>query len=115
MKTVFGSYPLKANFKSVYVRLSPKEYEETFGKLEMTKYADEDAFKQAKEIFDQKFLGSYHAGPKAMLPDYRFRRMEFDTEAQGWVVDWEHYWLDLFRVSPFAKIYPANFVNPRKK
>jgi hypothetical protein len=115
IKAVFGVYPLKTSFKAVYVRLNPKEYAETLGALDLTKATDEDAFKQAKEIFDQRFLGSYHAGPKAMLPDYKFRRMEFETEAHGWIVNWEHYWLDLFRVSPYAKIYAANFVNPKKK
>ena len=114
-KTVFGVLPLKMAFKSIYMRLSPKEYAETLGKTDLTKAADDDAFNKAKEIYDLKFLGSYHAGPKAMLPPYRTRVMEFDTDAFGWVYNEEGYWLKLRRVSPYASIYPANFVNPKQK
>lgn len=115
MKTAFGMYPLKTVFKSVYMRLNPKEYAETLEKIGLTKAADEDAFNKAKEIFDLKFLGSYHAGPKAMLPPYKTRVMEFDTEASGWVYYEEGYWLKLRRTSPYASIYASNFVNPKQK
>ena len=114
-KTVFGSCPLKANFKSVYMRLNPKEYDEAFGKLELAKSSDEAAFTKAKEFFDQVFLGSYHAGPKAILPPYKTRRMEFETVEFGQVHDDEGYWLKLRRVMPFASIYPANYVNPKQR
>lgn len=115
MKTVFGMLPLKFAFKGIYMRLSPKEYAETLGKTELAKAADDDAFNKAKEIYDLKFLGSYHAGPKAMLPPYKTRVMEFDTDAFGWIYDEEGYWLKLRKVSPYASIYPANFVNPKQK
>jgi len=115
IKTVFGMLPVKMSFKSIYIRMSPKEYAETLGKVELAKAADDDAFNKAKEIYDLKFLGSYHAGPKAMLPPYKTRVMEFDTDAFGWIYNEEGYWLKLRKVSPYASIYPANFVNPKQK
>ena len=67
-KAVFGMYPLKTKFTSLYMRLHPKEYEEFFGALALVKAPDEAALKKAQELYDQKFLGSFHAGPLAILP-----------------------------------------------
>lgn len=114
-KTVFGGYPLKAKFQTLYMRLNPKEYNEVFGQLSMTKSADEAALAKAKELYDQKFLGSYHAGPMAILPQYKTRFMDFDVVELGQLVNEEGYWLALRRVAPYARIYPANFVNPKQK
>jgi hypothetical protein len=114
IKTTFNAYPLKMTFKVLYMRISPKEYEETIGKLDMAKSGGEETLAKAKEIYEQKFLASYHAGAKALLPNYKTRRMEFDTDA-GWIVYDEGYWLTMFRASPYAKIYPSATVNPKQK
>jgi hypothetical protein len=114
LKTTFSAYPLKMPFKTLYMRLSPKEYAETIGKQELAQGGNEELLAKAKEVYDQKFLASYHAGAKALLPNYKTRRTEFETET-GWIVYDEGYWLTLFRASPYAKIYPSNTVNPKQK
>ncbi len=115
-KTVFGGYPLKTAFKTIYMRLNPKEYEEVFGKLTMAKVADDGAFTAAKQIFDDRFIASYHAGTKALLPPYKTRVIEFNTPDHGLVWTEEGYWLILRRYSPsFATVYPRDFVNPKQK
>jgi len=38
-----------------------------FGKQTLTKSPDDAALAKAKEIYDQRFLTSYHAGPRAIL------------------------------------------------
>lgn len=114
VKTAFNTYPLKMSFKSLYMRLNPKEYAETIGKLELVKGGSEETLAKAKEVYDQKFLASYHAGQKALIPNYKTRRMEFDTDT-GWIVYDEGYWLTMFRSSPYSKIYPSNTVNPKQK
>lgn len=114
-KTVFGGHPLQAPFKSVYMRLHPKEFDETFGKLSLAKASDEAALAAAKLLFDDSFLRSYHAGPKAMLPPYKTRVLEFSTASHGLVTTEEGYWLSLRRYSPYGSIYPRDFVNPKQK
>ncbi|MBZ5494797.1 MAG: hypothetical protein LAP85_00215 [Acidobacteriia bacterium] len=114
-KTVFGAYPLKTTFKTLYMRLHPKEYEEVFGKQTLTKAADEATFTAAKQLFDERFIASYHAGPKAMLPPYRTRVIELNTADLGLVWTEEGYWLTLRRYAPYASIYPRDFVNPKQK
>jgi hypothetical protein len=115
MKKVFEAFPLKGAFKTIYMRLHPKEFDATIGKMGLTKAQNEEAFKKAKEIFDVKFLGSYHAGPKALLPPEKTRVMEFDTDNYGQIYYEEGYWLKLRRLSPYGNIYPATFVNPKQK
>ncbi len=114
-KTVFGQYPLKTAFTTIYMRLNPKEYDETFGKMSLAKAPDEAAFAKAKELFDLKFLGSYHAGPKAILPPYKTRVFEIDTAEMGQITNEEGYWITLRRLSPYGSVYPARFVNPKQK
>jgi hypothetical protein len=114
-KTVFGGYPLHIRFKTLYMRISPKEYAETFGKQSLTKTNDEAALAKAKELFDLKFLASYHAGSRAILPDYRTRVFEFDTDEFGQISNEEGYWIKLRRLSPYGSVYPANFVNPKQR
>ncbi len=114
-KTVFTSYPLKANFKNLYIRINPKEFEETFAKLSITKVADEGAYNSAKEIYDERFPGSFHAGLKALLPPYKTRVLEFTTAEFGLVSTQEGYWLTLRKYSPYGTVYPSNFVNPKQK
>ncbi len=114
-KSVFGKYPLKTTFKSVYIRIHPKEFDATLGKLALTKTGDEAALAKAKELFDLKFLGSYHAGPRAILPPEKTRVFDFDTEEFGQIHNEEGYWLRLRRISPYGSIYPANFVNPKQR
>ncbi len=114
-KTVFGAYPLKTAFKSLYVRIHPKEYEATLGKLTLTKTGDETVLAKAKELFDLKFLGSYHAGPRAILPPEKTRVFDFDTDEFGQIHNEEGYWLRLRRISPYGSVYPANFVNPKQR
>jgi hypothetical protein len=114
-KTVFGIYPIKTAFKSIYMRLNPKEYDLVFGKLDLKKVSDEGAFTKAKAIFDDRFLGSFHAGSKAIIPQYKTRYMEFETPEFGAIMNEEGYWLKLRRMSPYGSIYPANFVNPKQR
>jgi len=114
-KTIFGNYPLKTTFKSVYIRLHPKEYEEVFGKQQLTKSPDDAVLAKAKDIYDQRFLASYHAGPKAILPLYKTRVFDFDTSDIGQVINQEGYWLILRRVSPYGSVYPRDFINPKQK
>jgi hypothetical protein len=112
---VFGMHPLKTTFKTVYMRLHPKEFDETFGRMQLTKAPDEQALAAAKKIYDDRFLTSYHAGAQAFLPPYKTRVMDFDTETFNLITNEEGYWLTLRRVTPFASIYPRNFVNPKQK
>jgi hypothetical protein len=114
-KTVFGNYPMEANFTSIYMRLHPKEFEEVFGKLSLKKAPDDSSFTKAKELFDQDFVGSYHAGPKALLPPYRTRHFEFETKEFGQITNEEGYWLTLRRLSPYGSVYAARFVNPKQR
>lgn len=114
-KTVFGGYPLSTKFKTLYMRISPKEYVETLGKHSLIRTGDETVLARAKELFDQRFLASYHAGPRAILPDYRTRVFDFDTDDFGQITNEEGYWLKLRRVSPYGSVYPANFVNPKQR
>jgi hypothetical protein len=114
-KTVMGVYPLKTTFKNLYMRIHPKEYEETFGKQSLTKVADESAFNGAKQLFDDRFTSSYHAGPKALLPPYKTHVMDFNTATLGLVTTTEGYWLILRKYSPYGSVYPSDFVNPKQK
>ncbi len=114
-KTVFSGYPLKATFRNLYIRINPKEFEETIGKQLLTKVADEDAFNSAKELYDERFPGSFHAGAKALLPPYKTRVLEFTTAEFGLVSTQEGYWLTLRKYSPYGSVYPSNFVNPKQK
>jgi hypothetical protein len=115
IKTVFGAYPYKGTFKSIYMRLNPKEYEQTIGKAALTKISSDEALTKAKDIFGLKFNGSFHAGPKAMLPPLRTRVMEFETEVFGWIFNEESYWLKLRKYGPYVSIYPSNTKNPRSR
>jgi hypothetical protein len=115
IKEVFGNYPLKTSFKDIYIRINPKEYDETFGKLTMSKAPSDDALTKAKEVYDQRFLASYHAGPRAIFPPYKTRVFEFDTQELGQITNEEGYWLKLIRISPYGKVYSSNFVNPKQK
>ncbi len=114
-KTIFGSYPLKTTFKSVYMRLNPKEFEETFGKMQLSKSPDEGVLTKAKELYDLKFLASYHAGPKAIFPPYKTRVLEVETTDHGQITNEEGYWLILRRLSPYGSVYPSRFVNPKQR
>jgi hypothetical protein len=112
---VFGAHPLKAAFKTLYMRLSPKEFEETLGKMSLEKAADEKAFEAAKQIYADRFLTSYHAGDKALLPPYKTRVMDIESVDFGTITYEEGYWIRLRRVSPYASIYPRDFINPKQK
>lgn len=115
LKSTFNNYPLKTSFTTLYMRLHPKEYDETLGKIQLTKAPDDSTQAKAKELFDTKFLGSYHAGPRAILPPYKTRVMEFDTQEFGQILNEEGYWIKLHRLSPYGKVYPSNFVNPKQR
>jgi hypothetical protein len=114
-KTVFGGHPLKTAFKMIYMRLHPKEYEETFANQLKIKAADEAAFAAAKQLYEERFLNSYHAGPRAMLPPYKTRVLEIHTADHGLVGTEEGYWLTLRKYSPYGSVYPRDFVNPKQK
>jgi hypothetical protein len=114
-KTVFGGFPLKTAFTSLYMRLHPKEYEEVFAKQSIQPAPDEAALAKAKPIYDSRFLASYHAGPRAILPPYKTRVIEFDTADFGQITTEEGYWVTLRRLSPYGSVYPARFVNPKQK
>jgi len=115
IQSVFEVYPVKTDFTAIYLRLSPKEYEETLGKLKLAPAPSDDVLAKAKEQFDARFLNSYHAGAKAILPPYKTRVFEVDTANMGHLCYEEGYWLRLFRVSPYGKAYPTGFVNPKQK
>jgi len=115
LKSTFGAHPVSAAFNTLYMRLNPKEYEEAFGKMQLSKSADEQALAAAKAIFDERFLTSYHAGPKAIFPPYKTRVMDFDTRDFGLVTTEEGYWITLRRLMPYTSIYPSQFVNPKQK
>lgn len=114
-KTVFGGHPLKSTFKTIYMRLNPKEYEEVFARQLQTKVGDEAAFTAAKQLFDERFINSYHAGPRAMIPPYKTRVIEFQTVDHGLVGTEEGYWLTLRRYAPYGSVYPRDFLNPKQK
>jgi hypothetical protein len=114
-KTVFGAHPLKTNFKKLYLRLHPKEYEEAFGRQPLQKIMDEGAFTAAKQLFEESFMRSYHAGAKALIPPQKTRVMEFTTPDHGLIATEEGYWVTLRKYSPYASVYPRDFVNPKQK
>lgn len=111
----FGAYPLTTAFTTLYMRLHPQEFQDVLGKQPMTKSPDEAALAKAKEIYDQRFLTSYHAGSRAILPPVKTRVMDFDTPQFGQITNEEGYWISLNRITPFAKVYPSRFVNPKQK
>ncbi len=114
-KTVFGNHPLRIAFKTLYMRLHPKEFEETFGKQFQNKVADDGALAAAKQLFDERFIASWHAGAKALLPPYKTRVIEFRTTEHGLIGAEEGYWLTLRKYSPYGSVYPRDFVNPKQK
>ena len=115
-KEVLGAHPMKTTFKTLFMRLHPKEYGETLGKLSLNKVSNENAFTAAKALFEDSFMRiPYHAGPKAIFPPYRTRVMEFVTPDHGKVWSEEGYWLVLRKYSPYGSVYPRDFVNPKQK
>ena len=114
-KEVFGTYPLKTKFNTLYMRINPKEFEEIFDHSKWEKPNDEAAFTKSKALVDEKFLGSYHAGPLAIFPAYKTRFMDFDTPDLGQIVNEEGYWIILRRFAPYKSVYPPKFVNPKQK
>ncbi|MBM3792413.1 MAG: hypothetical protein FJW35_18980, partial [Acidobacteria bacterium] len=48
LKGAFGSYPLVTGFQTLYLRLHPKEFDEAFGGIQMTKVADTQAMAMAQ-------------------------------------------------------------------
>jgi hypothetical protein len=114
-KQVMGGYPLKASFKSVYIRLHPKEFDAIFGAMELAKVTDPATLKKAEAIFEQRFLTSYHAGTKAILPPPRTRVFDIETSELGMITTEEGYWVTLRRLSPYGSVYPASFVNPKRR
>jgi hypothetical protein len=114
-KTVFGAYPVSTPFKTVYMRMNPKEFEEAFGKQTMVKTENGGAYQDAKKLFDDSFMRSYHAGEKVIFPPYKTRVLEFVTAEFGLITTEEGYWLTLRRYSPYGSVYPRDFVNPKKK
>jgi hypothetical protein len=114
-KTVFGAHPLRIAFKSLYMRISPKEFDEVLAAQIKTKAADENTFTTAKALFDERFTASWHAGSKAMLPPLKTRVIEIRTPEHGLIATEEGYWLTLRRYTPYASVYPRDFVNPKQK
>lgn len=113
-KEVFGGHPLDAQFNTLFMRLHPKDFDATIGKLELTRVSDAEALQRASGVFDERFPMSYHAGPKAILPPQRTRVLDVDLAEIGLVCVEEGYWLRVNRMSPFGKVYPRDFVNPKK-
>lgn len=112
---VFKAHPLKVPFKTIYMRLNPKEFDEIFGKQELSKTPDEQAMASAKQIYADRFLTSFHAGDKAIFPPYRTRVLDVETADFGLITYEEGYWIRLRRLSPYASVYPRDFVNPKQK
>ncbi len=114
-KTAFGTHPLKVAFKSLYMRIHPKEFDEVFGKQIQNKAADENSFTVAQALFDERFAGSWHAGSQAMLPPYKTRVIEITTPEHGRIATEEGYWLTLRKYTPYSSVYPRDFINPKQK
>jgi len=112
---VFKAHPLKTPFKTIYLRLNPKEFDETFAKQELVKSPDEQALAAAKQIYADRFLTSFHAGDKAIFPPYKTRVLDVETDEFGMITYEEGYWMRLRRLSPYASVYPRDFVNPKQK
>ncbi len=114
-KTVFGAHPLRIAFKTLYMRLHPKEFDDTLAAQLKTKAVDENTLTTAKALFDERFAASWHAGAKAMLPPVKTRVIEIRTTEHGLIATEEGYWLTLRKYTPYASIYPRDFVNPKQK
>jgi hypothetical protein len=112
---VFKAHPLKTAFKTIYMRLNPKEFDETFATQEIVKSPDEQALAAAKQIYADRFLTSFHAGEKAIFPPYKTRILDVETADFGMITYEEGYWIRLRRLSPYASIYPRDFLNPKQK
>lgn len=112
---VFKAHPLKTPFKTIYLRLNPKEFDETFAKQELVKSPDEQALAAAKQIYADRFLTSFHAGDKAIFPPYKTRVLDVETDEFGMITYEEGYWMRLRRLSPYVSVYPRDFVNPKQK
>lgn len=112
MKDAFGNHPAVGKFQSVYMRVTPKDFEEMIKTQKLTKVNDEAALNRGKEIFKEKFYGSWHAGDLAIIPPERTVFMDLATDDFGQVIVEEGYWLITRRTFPYKSVYPRNFENP---
>lgn len=107
--------PVTGKFTRAYLRLRPKDYENLIKEAKLTKLPDEKLLAKAKEVYQDKFLGSYHAGDKATLPPEKSIFVDLDTEAYGQVIIEDGFWLRLIRISPYKSVYPRGFEKPMAK
>ncbi|MBI1746592.1 MAG: hypothetical protein HYR55_08390 [Acidobacteria bacterium] len=115
VKEGFEVYPIVGKFTKAYVRLRPEDFEAMTKNTKLTKLPDEKVFNQAKEIYTEKFFGSYHAGDKATLPPERSIFVDFESDPYGQVIVEDGYWMRLVRIAPYKSIYPRGFEKPAKK
>lgn len=114
-KQAFETYPVAGKFTRAYIRLRPEDYEAMTKNVKLTKLQDEKLFNQAKEIYGEKFFGSYHAGDKATFPPEQSVYVDFETESFGQMIVEDGFWLRLIRITPYKSVYPRGFEKPAKK
>ncbi|MBI4483263.1 MAG: hypothetical protein HY652_10265 [Acidobacteria bacterium] len=113
VREAFGMYPVNAALKSAYLRLAPKEYAALVQGVTLQQANNAEIAKLAKEMYDLKFYGSFHAGALAILPPEDTRYIDAETKELGQVILEEGYFLKLTRIVPYVAIFPPGFENPK--
>ena len=113
-KEAFESVPVIILSKRTYIRLNPADYEVLVKGATLTPNADEGILKTARLLFDEKFNGSYHAGPLAMIPPAKTFFCDLDAEKIGTVIFEEGDYLRLMRIIPYKSVYPSRLLNPKR-
>ena len=113
-KEAFESVPAIILSKKAYIRLNPADYEVLIKGATLTPNTDEGILKAAKALYDEKFNGSYHAGPLAMIPPAKTFFCDLDAEKIGTVIFEEGDYLRLMRIIPYKSVYPSRLLNPKR-
>jgi hypothetical protein len=113
-KEHLGSAPAVILAKKAYLRLNPEDYLALTKGAKLTPNADENTLKTAKTLYDEKFNGSFHAGPLAIIPPARTFFCDLDAEKIGPIIFEEGDFLRLTRVIPYKAIYPSRTINPKR-
>jgi 1,2-phenylacetyl-CoA epoxidase PaaB subunit len=114
MQEAFEAAPAVIIAKQTYLRLEPGVYESMIKAATLTRATDEEILKRAKAIYDDRFNGSYHAGPLAIIPPAKTFFADIESEKYGHVIFEEGDFLRLVRVTPYKSVYPSYFVNPKR-
>lgn len=110
----FEAHPVTILAKQAYIRLNPADYEALTKGSKLAPAADEELFKRAKTVYDEKFNGSYHAGPLAIIPPPKTFFADLQSEKHGQVLFEEGDFLRLIRVYPYKSVYPSRYLNPKR-